>query len=339
MRYSLSSQLNSLPFLVMLFPLVLEGVSSGAPLTLDEYRSRIRRSIEVLRSEDQPFREEEHLKALQKQFPQNLKVCDQRGDPILIDGQTMGRWMEEAWSSSEGRERLLRHFVSLLDQTSWPAGGHRLAESDWDKSRLALDKVYSAREFRHLRSEKPPRSRWDTILTILKRIKSWIEKYVGSIEGVSFGWIPYAFYGLLIIAGGWVFIWIIRSSGPVGWRWRQWTIRRLPGGRETVPEPDWQGLRSEAQREAREGAFREAVRAFFLSVLMEGQGRGWWTYRPEATNKEHLASVKGPEERWKALSELIDLYEKTWYGLKEPDEKAFVSCTEWLRRMEAARDA
>ena len=134
-------------------------------------------------------------------------------------------------------------------------------------------------------------------------------------------------------------IWIVRSSGPLGWRWKQSAVKKLSDGQESVSESDWGSWRLEAHRKAGEGAFREAIRAFFVSVLKEGAGRGWWMYQPATTNREHLAAVKGPEERRRALSDLIDLYEKTWYGLREPDQEAFSSCIEWFHRMEAAREA
>jgi hypothetical protein len=338
MRCSLSSALGSLLFLLILFFLVSEGMTLGAPLSLEEYQSRIRRSIEVLRFQERPFPEEDTLKAFEKEFPQDLEVCDHRGVPILIDAHTMSRWIEEARSSSEGRARLLKHLESLYEQISAPAGGHLFAEAEWEKSRLALEQVYRAGEFRHLHAAKPP-ARWDYIMRIIERIKTWIGEHIGSLEGISFTWAPYAFYGLLMVAGGWVLIWILRSSGPLGWRWKQSGVRKLSEGQESVSESDWGIWRSNAYRKAGEGAFREAIRAFFVSVLKEGAGRGWWTYQPVATNREHLAAVKGPEERRRALSDLIDLYEKTWYGLRESDQEAFSSCIEWLHRMEAAREA
>jgi len=338
MRCNLSSTLGSLLFLLILFFLVSEGRTLGPPLSLEEYQSRLRRSIELLRSKEGTFSEEDNLKALESEFHQDLEVYDRRGDPALIDMHTMSRWIKEARGSSEGRGRLLTHLESVLEQISLPGGGHRLAEAEWERSRLALDQIYRTREFRHLHSAKPP-SRWEYVMRVLKRIKAWIVGLVGSLEGTSFEWVPYAFYGLLIVAGGAALIWVIRSPWPLGWRWKQSTIKKVSDRQRSVSRADWSLLRSEAHRKAREGAFREAIRAFFVSVLVEGEARGWWMYQPETTNREHLARVKGPEERRRALFALIELYEKTWYGLKESDQEAFLSCGEWLRRMEVAREA
>ena len=87
---------------------------------------------------------------------------------------------------------------------------------------------------------------------------------------------------------------------------------------------------------ASEGAFREAVRFFFLSVLVEGHDHGWWTYNPEATNREHLSQVGGPSKRQDALKQLIALYEKVWYGQEEAGQESLIRCSDWLKQMEAA---
>ena len=99
---------------------------------------------------------------------------------------------------------------------------------------------------------------------------------------------------------------------------------------------DWRTWRNQAMEKASEGAFREAVRFFFVSVLLEGHHHGWWTYNPEATNREHLARVRGPLDRQDALKQLTALYEKVWYGQEEAGQESFHRCSEWLRQMEAA---
>jgi hypothetical protein len=338
MRCIPSSALGSLLFLLTLVLLVPEQVALAAPLSLEEYQSRINRSMQALRSRERTFPEEDAVKAVEKEFPNGLEVYDRRGDPVLIDRHTMSRWIKEAHGSPEGQSRLLKHLESLHEHISRPAAGHRFAGAEWEKSRLALDQVYAGREFQRLHAAEP-RARWDDITRILNRIKAWIGERIGYLEGMPFGWVPYAFYGILLVAAGWVLVWIVRSSGPLGWRWKQSGIKKPSGVQDSVSESDWANWRSEAHRKAGEGAFREAIRAFFVSVLEEGAGRGWWVYRPATTNREHLAAVKGPEEWRRALSDLIDLYEKTWYGLREPDQEAFSSCIEWFHRMEAARES
>jgi len=68
---------------------------------------------------------------------------------------------------------------------------------------------------------------------------------------------------------------------------------------------------------------------------MEGHERGWWTYRREATNREHLIGVEASAERREALRKMIQVYENAWYGHESPSREAFMQCADWLRRIEA----
>lgn len=133
-------------------------------------------------------------------------------------------------------------------------------------------------------------------------------------------------------------VWIVRSADWPGRRWSRSRIREAEtrGAGEGPAGVRWADLRAEAESRAEKGDLREAVRLFFVSVLLEGHVRGWWEYRPEATNREHLAFLGGPEGRQEALRSLTDLYERTWYGVRDPDRQEFSRCREWLGRMEAA---
>jgi hypothetical protein len=94
-------------------------------------------------------------------------------------------------------------------------------------------------------------------------------------------------------------------------------------------------LREESRSKGEEGAYREAVRLFFISVLMEGHERGWWVYRREATNREHLIGVEASKARREALGKMIQVYENAWYGHESPGKETLLQCGEWLRLMEA----
>jgi hypothetical protein len=306
----------------------------GNTLSLEEYRSRLKDSVNLLQSREGDVQSEE-IATLQEWFPPEFKVATRGGETIQVDGNTIRRWIKEARSSPDGRKQLLEYLRALSEQLMWGKTELPLTTSEWQKSRARLDEVYSAREFRHLQEKKP--SAWRAYLgDLLSRLMEWLREHVGSIEGVSLRWIPYAVYGVLILAGIILMVWILRSSGSLGWRWKHRGTERASVSARTPEEVDWQTLRAESEKKAREGAFREAIRAFFVSVLMEGQVRGWWVYQREATNKEHFGRVEGPEERRKALRQMIDLYEEAWYGLREPKENAFHDCKDWLRQMEAA---
>jgi hypothetical protein len=322
--------------IVSLFLLLLPLATNvwGNTLSLEEYRSRLRDSVNLLQSKEGDLQSEE-IATLQEWFPPEFKVATTGGEVIQVDGNSIRRWITKARISPDGRKQLLEYLRALSEQLMWGKTELPLTTSEWQKSKARLDEVYSAKEFRHLREKKP--STWRTYLRdLLGQLMEWLREHVGSMEGVSLGWIPYAVYGVLILAGIILMVWILRSSGSLSWRWKQRETERASVSVRTPEGVDWQTLRAEAERKAREGVYREAIRAFFVSVLMEGQVRGWWVYQREATNKEHFGRVEGPEERRNALRQMIDVYEKAWYGLREPKEDAFHDCKNWLRQMEAA---
>jgi hypothetical protein len=139
----------------------------------------------------------------------------------------------------------------------------------------------------------------------------------------------------VLILGAILIVWVNRLFGPVAWRWKHPSADPSVSFR-SPSEKDWWAWRGEANKKAREGAYREAIRFLFISVLMEGHQKGWWIYEPEATNREHLARVEDHAERRKALQRLIERYELAWYGLRQPGEKDFQDCEKWVHQMEAS---
>jgi hypothetical protein len=156
-----------------------------------------------------------------------------------------------------------------------------------------------------------------------------------ALGGIHGKWIVFLTYGVVLILGGIVIIWIIRSFGPVAWR-RKRPKSIPPPGTESLPEKGWWAWREEAHKKAEQGAFREAIRFLFISVLVEGHQKGWWIYEPEATNREHLARVEDHRHRHEALQKLTELYELAWYGLTQPGKEAFLDCEKWTQRLEAS---
>jgi hypothetical protein len=225
---------------------------------------------------------------------------------------------------------------ALLRQVARDRPVVRWTDQDWTQSRARLERIYRLKEFEHLREQEAPR--W---MEELRKLLRWLNEWVAALfrtmeEKVPSRWMRYVLYGFLLFAAGFLVFRIVRNFGPSGWRWRSVSLPLKTAPRARPAENDWNRWRRKAVEEASRGSFRDAVRSFFLSVLMEGHERGWWTYNPEATNMEHLKRVEGPRERYEALEQLISLYEKLWYGQEEAVNESYRRCAEWLSRMEAA---
>jgi len=311
---------------------LLLGVSAGwncswaEVVTLEQYHARIQKSIERLKSREGKIEGYERL-WLAETFPPALRVRIQSGENVIVDREP---FLAE---TSRPRDHLIAHLEALLGQLSWEPAAKK---PDWETARTVLEEVYRSPEFSHLKEDETPA--WEKILLeFLEFLGDWTKehlKFVGRIEGQ---WIPYLTLVVILLLFAMVVIWILRSFGPLGWRWRKSRLGVPSPTPSKHPEPDWRALRDQALRKAHDGAYRDAVRFLFISALMEGHQRGWWIYEPEATNTEHLARMQGPSQRRQAFQSLVDVYEKAWYGLGQPNRTAFRHCQEWIRLMEAIR--
>jgi hypothetical protein len=297
-----------------------------------DYRSRIQDYVARLKQREGKLQPEES-DWFKERFPPDLVVQDAGGEGYLIDREDFLRWIKEAEDSPEGRDSLIAYQKNLLNQISWEREGRFAETGKWEECRDLLDHIYGGKEFSGLVKQRtPPWQKY--IKDFFTAVGEWLEEHLKFLGGIGGEWIFFATYLTLLVLATILIIWIMRLLGPVGWRWRQ------PGGTlsTSIPSPSekhWREWRDEAEKKAHQGAFREAIRFLFISVLVEGQQKGWWLYEPEATNREHLVQVETTSERREPLERLIESYELAWYGLRQPGRHEFQECEHWVQRMEA----
>ena len=335
-RMTIKLSERSCLIILFLLPFILQFPQKAftKSLPMEAYRFEIQETINTLEAGEGTLDPEE-TSHLREKLPPGLTVESSEQEEVRVDRRTLQKWIRKAQESSEGRSQLITHLKALLHQLKSEGDGVFPAKSEWEEYRAGLEEVFRLKEFRHLKEQqKPP---WLEFLgKLIERIRKWLGAHLGAIEKFGGSWILYAVYGIVLLLGGFILVKIIRSSGSLGWRWRQTRFSPLSGKPAPLPTMDWSKWREEAREMALQGAFREAVRALFVSALMEGHQRGWWIYEVEATNREHLARVEGSRERREALKQLIHLYERAWYGLGQPGREIFQSCETWVKRMEAA---
>jgi hypothetical protein len=303
------------------------------PISVAEYRLRIQEALAHL-EEGEGEIEPEKVSWFREKFPPDLVVEDPNGERFLVDRKDLFRWAKDAEDSPQGRKRLAAYQQALLQEISWWTGETFSEASRWDEYRTLLDDVYRGEEFKYLRKREDPAWR-QYIARLIENFGMWLQDHLGFLDSMRAGWIVYVAYGIVLVLGAILIIWIIRLFGPVGWRWK-YTSAPPSSSTKTSPERNWRSWRQEAKKKAQEGAFREAIRSLFISVLMEGHQKGWWLYEPEATNREHLARVEGQGERREALQRLIDRYELAWYGLRQPGMEEFKDCERLAQRLEGS---
>ena len=297
-----------------------------------DYLSRIQNYIALLEQRVGKLQSEE-ISWFSERFPPDLVVRDVAGEGYLVDREGFLHWIKQAENKPEGRDGLIAYQKTLLNQISWEADGRFQQEGSWQESRTILDQIYKGKEFSKLVEKRTPPWR-EHLREFFESLGKWLEEHFKFFGGVRGKWIFFAAYLFLFVLAAVLIIWLMRLLGPVGWRWRQ------PRGASPVlvlssSEKGWREWRDQADRMSKQGAFREAIRFLFISVLLEGQQKGWWLYEPEATNREHLARVENTSLRSESLQRLIETYELAWYGLRQPGRQEFQECKHLAQSMES----
>ncbi len=83
---------------------------------------------------------------------------------------------------------------------------------------------------------------------------------------------------------------------------------------------DW-AQRAEAF--AKESAWREAVHCLYWAAIVLLESRRAWRHNPTRTPREYVRLLKAGSAQQEVLRELTRIFELTWYGLRETDEREY----------------
>ena len=79
--------------------------------------------------------------------------------------------------------------------------------------------------------------------------------------------------------------------------------------------------REEAERLAREGNLRQAIRKGYIALLCELSDRKLIGLAQHKTNRDYLRDVRRRHALYQNMSGLTDNFERHWYGFEKADEK------------------
>ncbi len=327
-------QLLLLMFTSLLTLCLLNGDGNAETISSQEYRTRIQKAIECFKTQEGEIlpAEESWLK---ETFPEELYVQDKNGETILLNCRDIFLWTDKSEETEQNREQFIIHLRTLHQQLSVTLECQEEITQNWDQRQKALHEIYRLKEFRHLKKKKKPF--WTKYIEdALGALGKWIKDNIGVLDNIStdLELALYIFYGVVLALSIAIILWIARLFGWSGWQTKELKaqIRSLKQDKKL----DWAAWREEAQKRAAEGTFREAIRSFFVSVLMQGHEQGWWIYEPEATNREHMTRMGSRSDKHDALKGLIDIYERAWYGMGNPGRDEFQACEQCLHQLEAA---
>ena len=88
-----------------------------------------------------------------------------------------------------------------------------------------------------------------------------------------------------------------------------------------------------AQRHSDKGDYRLALRYLYLSALFWLDARGTIEYDRSRTNREYLQSMTDHPLHSKTLKEIVDVFDRTWYGLAAPDAQTYAQFEALVQRL------
>jgi hypothetical protein len=191
----------------------------------------------------------------------------------------------------------------------------------------SLERVLSRPEFAQATPPTPPRSPLAQVIDRLGwELARWLRR-VGEVPGIAYLLTALGVAGVLAVLA-----YVFRGT------WHQWVAE---GGDKRAAVTDT-GLSSKAALEraqalATGGDYRQAARYLYLSTLLWLDERRLLRYDPALTNREFLCQVAGDAGQAglrEALTPVVDLFERVWYGFAPLDGSGYAAYARQVERVQ-----
>jgi len=98
------------------------------------------------------------------------------------------------------------------------------------------------------------------------------------------------------------------------------------------------GALQRAQTLSGQGDYRNAIRYLYLSSLLVLDEQGLLRYDRSRTNREYLRSVSSKPELANPLRDVIDVFDRVWYGYESVDEQTYQSYVEHVEELREKKE-
>jgi hypothetical protein len=98
------------------------------------------------------------------------------------------------------------------------------------------------------------------------------------------------------------------------------------------------GAFKRAENLSMQGDYRNAIRYLYLSSLLVLDEQGVMRYDRSRTNREYLRSVSSRPELAKPLRDVIEVFDRTWYGFEDVDENTYKSYVEHVEELREKKE-
>lgn len=245
----------------------------------------------------------------------------------LADGSLVG--IEPAYLIAELRtappnlERLRNLLEALLQ-----------AHADYPRDRFTPNDVAPLREIL-----ARPEFQWEqepalSMPNWLERFLSWLERLTERVLDTTYryGRLPLIAAGVLLFLLSLFFL----SRGLSRSLVREAQLEREEGNDDAALTST--GAFKRAENLSMQGDYRNAIRYLYLSSLLVLDEQGLMRYDRSRTNREYLRSVASRPELARPLRDVIDVFDRVWYGFEAVDEKAYRSYVEHVEELREKKE-
>jgi hypothetical protein len=166
-------------------------------------------------------------------------------------------------------------------------------------------------------------------------VNSLLEAFFNFMERLAFGLQNMLYYGRVPIIVAAVLLFLF-SLYYISRSLSRNLVRESQLAAESNDEADLLSSRAAMQRAqtlSGQGDYRNAVRYLYLSSLLILDEQGLLRYDRSRTNREYLRSVSSQPQLAGSLRDVIDVFDRVWYGFEAVDEEVYRSYVEHVEEL------
>ena len=343
------------PFLFLLLAILFLASSVSAATTLAEYRREIQKTknlVDVLvKAEAGDSSTAESAKSLQETLAK-LRASLPVSEKIEWQGtsiETNNQWLPDKLNEYEKDES--KHLIVLseigerlssieqkLDELEKAAASNRSKDEDKQK----LGEILRREEY-----QKPKVEEKSLIRGFLEAIAKWFASEApdpklpsspAGLESLSLAMQILLYVVILGAIGFLLYRFVPFFANRFNRREKREKKERVILGERIAADESADNIFSEAERLAREGNMRGAIRKGYIALLCELSDRKIIGLSRHKTNRDYLRDVRKRGELYENMNGLTSNFELHWYGAVEADEKDWEEFRNGYRRAMSAKN-
>lgn len=221
----------------------------------------------------------------------------------------------------------LQHLLDVLQQAHQKFPGQLFTAEDVEP----LQEILARPEFQWDRGQAAQRPEW--LSRIFDAIADFTDRVVFALIDLLYrGRILFAIAAALLVA--YALFYLSRNLS------RSLVRDAELGGGENESEGllTSKGALQRAQNLSMHGDYRNAIRYLYLSSLLVLDEQGLLRYDRSRTNREYLRSVASRPELAAPLHDVIDVFDRVWYGFEDVDEETYKSYVEHVDELREKKE-